>query len=95
MPHNSSSLRHNATKISISMPPDFLETIFEQKGTIQRLSCMMKSILNIGLVAVAAVFLSACNTVGGVGKDVSSVGDAMGQAAKDTSKAIDKGVDSM
>ncbi|MDH3068550.1 entericidin [Akkermansia sp. N21169] len=56
---------------------------------------MMKSILNIGLVAVAAVFLSACNTVGGVGKDVSSVGDAMGQAAKDTSKAIDKGVDSM
>ena len=56
---------------------------------------MMKSILNIGLVAVAAVFLSACNTVDGVGKDVSSVGDAMGQAAKDTSKAIDKGVDSM
>lgn len=55
----------------------------------------MKSILNIGLVAITAAFLSACNTVGGVGKDVSSMGNAVDKAAKDTSRAIDKEVNKM
>ncbi len=56
---------------------------------------MMKPVLTFSLAVIATAFLSSCNTVSGVGKDVSSVGNAMGEAAKDTSKAIDREVDKM
>lgn len=47
---------------------------------------------HMSIVAVCAVilsglvFVSACNTVSGVGKDVSAVGDATTDAAEDAKK---------
>ncbi len=45
---------------------------------------MVRKILTVGLV-MGALAVSACNTVAGAGKDVSSVGHATTKAA-DTSK---------
>ena len=43
---------------------------------------MRKSIL-IAVALVAGLSVSACNTIGGAGKDVSSVGKAVTQTAND------------
>lgn len=42
---------------------------------------MVKKILTVAMVA-GAVLVSACNTVEGAGKDVSSAGNAVSDAAK-------------
>jgi entericidin B len=49
----------------------------------------MKKIL-ASLAAIAVLGLTGCNTVAGAGKDVSAVGNATTNAAKDTSKKIDE-----
>ncbi len=46
---------------------------------------MRKSIL-IAAMLVAGVSVSACNTIGGAGKDVSSVGKAVTTTANDAKK---------
>ncbi len=43
----------------------------------------MRKILSLAVVA-GALAISACNTVEGVGKDVSSAGSAVAGAARDT-----------
>lgn len=43
---------------------------------------------NILLALLAAVTLSACNTVAGAGKDVSAAGTAVTDSAKDTEKKM-------
>ena len=43
----------------------------------------MRQTFTIALALVAAVALSACNTIGGAGKDVSSVGKAVSKTADD------------
>ncbi len=43
----------------------------------------MRKILSLAVVA-GALAISACNTVEGVGKDVSSAGNAVAGAARDT-----------
>jgi predicted small secreted protein len=48
---------------------------------------MFKKIL-ICLAALAAVSLTACNTVEGAGKDVSATGDAIHDAAKDVKQKM-------
>ena len=40
----------------------------------------MRKLVGLAMIA-SAVLVSACNTVGGVGKDVSSAGDAVAGAA--------------
>ena len=42
----------------------------------------------IGLLAAAALAVTACNTVEGAGKDVSAAGHGISKAADDTGKAI-------
>ncbi|MEI9852061.1 MAG: entericidin A/B family lipoprotein [Sphingomonas sp.] len=44
----------------------------------------MRKILGIAMLA-SALLVSACNTVEGVGRDVSSAGDAVANAADDAS----------
>ena len=48
---------------------------------------MSKKIL-LCLAALAAVSLTACNTVEGAGKDVSATGDAIHDAAKETKQKM-------
>jgi predicted small secreted protein len=48
---------------------------------------MIKKIL-LCLAALAAVSLTACNTVEGAGKDVSATGDAIHDAAKETKQKM-------
>jgi predicted small secreted protein len=48
---------------------------------------MIKKIL-FCLAALAAVSLTACNTVEGAGKDVSATGNAIHDAAKDTKQKM-------
>lgn len=43
----------------------------------------MRSITTVSLALVAALALSACNTVSGAGKDVSSAGKAVTKTAED------------
>lgn len=43
----------------------------------------MRKIISLAVVA-SALAISACNTVEGVGRDVSSAGDAVAGAAKDS-----------
>lgn len=43
----------------------------------------MRKFLSLAIVA-GAIAVSACNTVEGVGRDVSSAGDAVAGAANDT-----------
>jgi len=43
----------------------------------------MRKLVGLALVA-GALLVSACNTVEGAGKDVSSAGDAVAKTAKDT-----------
>ena len=43
----------------------------------------MRSIVLLIVVAASALSMAACNTVGGAGKDVSSVGHAGTDTAKD------------
>ncbi len=42
---------------------------------------MVRKVL-IGLAASSMLFISACNTIHGMGKDVESVGDTVADAAK-------------
>jgi predicted small secreted protein len=49
---------------------------FKGKGNI-----MVRKLVSIGLVA-GALLTAACNTVNGVGKDVSSAGNAVSNASK-------------
>ena len=51
-------------------------------GCCWRIFAMRKSIIMIAVLA-AAVGLSACNTVEGAGKDVSSAGKAVAKTARD------------
>lgn len=44
---------------------------------------MKKLLICLGLLAVLALPLSACNTMEGVGKDTSAAGDAIHDSAKD------------
>ena len=44
---------------------------------------MKKLMICLGLLAVLALPLAACNTVEGVGKDTSAAGDAIHDSAKD------------
>ncbi|MBC7504382.1 MAG: entericidin A/B family lipoprotein [Sandarakinorhabdus sp.] len=43
----------------------------------------MRSTITVSLALAAALALSACNTIGGAGKDVSSVGKAVTKTAND------------
>lgn len=43
----------------------------------------MRKLVGLALVA-GALLVSACNTVEGAGKDVSSAGDAVAKTARDT-----------
>lgn len=43
----------------------------------------MRSTFTVALALTTALALSACNTIGGAGKDVSSVGKAVTQTAND------------
>ena len=43
----------------------------------------MRSINTLSLALVAALALTACNTVGGAGKDMSSAGKAVTKTAND------------
>ena len=43
----------------------------------------MRNVIVLAVVAFASVGLAACNTIEGAGKDVSSVGKATTEAAKD------------
>lgn len=43
----------------------------------------MRKVIVLAVVAFASVGLAACNTIEGAGKDVSSVGKATTEAAKD------------
>ncbi|MBO9714314.1 entericidin A/B family lipoprotein [Sphingomonas sp.] len=43
----------------------------------------MRKILGLTLTATAALLLTACNTVEGVGKDVRSAGDTVAKTADD------------
>lgn len=45
----------------------------------------MKTIIALGLVA-AALAVSACNTVAGVGRDVSAAGSAVANTAEDAKR---------
>ncbi len=45
---------------------------------------MKKLIIAIGLLAVLAMPLAACNTVEGVGKDTKAAGNAVEDAAQDS-----------
>lgn len=48
----------------------------------------MKTIKLIIVGFVALFALAACNTVGGVGKDVESLGSGLDRAAEKTSKSL-------
>lgn len=43
----------------------------------------MRPIINVSLALAAVLALSACNTVSGAGKDVSSAGKAVTKTAED------------
>ena len=43
----------------------------------------MRTIINVSIAAAALLALSACNTVSGAGKDVSSAGKAVTKTAED------------
>ena len=45
---------------------------------------MVRKVIGYGLISGALLVLAACNTVAGAGKDVSSAGDAVTNAAKPT-----------
>ena len=45
---------------------------------------MKKLILAIGLLAVLAMPLAACNTIEGMGKDTKAAGNAIEDSAKDS-----------
>jgi predicted small secreted protein len=49
---------------------------------------MMKCTVVAVIAAVSVVGLSACNTVQGVGKDVSSAGQAVTGASKEVQKKV-------
>lgn len=53
------------------------------RGDPQHMEVMMRKIFSMVIVA-GALAVSACNTVEGVGKDVSSAGDAVSGAANET-----------
>jgi len=60
------------------------QTFLAQSGRAPRqLEVFMRKILSLAVVA-GALAISACNTVEGVGKDVSSAGNAVAGAANDT-----------
>lgn len=48
----------------------------------------MKKIMTIPVLALAAVFLAACNTVKGVGEDVQAGGEAIENTAQDVEDEI-------
>ncbi|WP_438727814.1 entericidin A/B family lipoprotein [Parasphingorhabdus sp. DH2-15] len=43
----------------------------------------MRHIPAIGTALISLLLLSACNTIEGVGRDIESAGDAIGDAAED------------
>ncbi len=45
-------------------------------------SIMLKIAFLIFLLLFSAAFISGCNTMSGIGKDVESVGDAIGDSAE-------------
>ncbi|MDO4409808.1 MAG: entericidin [Akkermansia sp.] len=49
--------------------------------------------MNIRILALSAVvlgLLSSCNTISGIGKDISSMGNSLDNAATTTSRAMDQ-----
>lgn len=48
----------------------------------------MKKIISIPVLALAAVFMTACNTVEGVGEDVQAGGEAIEDTAKEVKDDI-------
>ena len=47
-----------------------------------------RSLLLAGLIVLGAPLLSACNTVGGAGEDVETVGEAVGEAGEEAGEEI-------
>jgi len=43
---------------------------------------MKKLILSISLIAIVVTFMTGCNTISGIGKDVSSLGRGVASGAK-------------
>lgn len=50
--------------------------------------CKMKKSMSIPFLALATVFLAACNTVEGVGEDVQAGGEAIEDTARATQEEI-------
>lgn len=48
----------------------------------------MKKTMTVPFLALAAVFLAACNTVAGVGEDVQAGGEAIESTAEDVQEDI-------
>jgi predicted small secreted protein len=52
-----------------------------------------RSLMLIGMVALTAPFLQACNTVEGAGEDIESVGDAVEDSADEVGDEIGEAAD--